>query len=164
MFFHICSGRIALSRTQQKPIQFIVHHYISHWNGNCGTAFYVDRATNQSHFSDPECRQLIKQMVKKKLPPGQKRNQCAEAGCHCAVEGITPKYCKKRCEMRGQQAGYLGNQSEFYTAAHHVPYQFDRAVIFSPLMLHSAFLEEEDVARLSRDPAKGRLVATFYIV
>jgi Family of unknown function (DUF6445) len=166
VLFSYCSGRIALTRNQRKPIKLVVHHYISHWNGNGGTAFYLDRATNRSHFSDPECRQLIKQVKRKKKPPtpGQKRNPCAEAGCHCKVEGITPKYCKKQCEIRGQQTGYLGNQSEFYTTAYHVPYQFDRAVIFSPLLLHSAFLEEEDVVRLSCDPAKGRLVATFYVV
>lgn len=154
-----------MTPSQERPIQLIIHHYISHWNGNGGTAFYIDNATNQSHFSDPECRQLINQMKKKKkLPSGRMKNQCSEAGCHCAVPGITPKSCKSQCEkQRGQQPGYLGNHSEFYTAVHHVPYQFDRAVIFSPLMLHSAFLEEEDVVRLSCDPTKGRLVATFYV-
>jgi hypothetical protein len=160
------SGTIPLWRGKERPIQLVIHHYISHWNGNGGTAFYIDRATNHSHFSDPECRQIIKQVKKKKFSgPQKKSQQCAAAGCHCAVEGITPKYCKSQCELqRGQQPGYVGNHSEFYNAVHHVPYQFDRAVIFSPSMLHSAFIEEEDVARLSCDPAKGRLVATIYVV
>jgi hypothetical protein len=168
---HVDQGWIPTGKPfQREPIRLAVVHYVNpQWNGRGGTAFYMDKAVNKSSFSSSDCSKL-NQNAYHKYPQGSKAYYNA-SGCHCSTPGRHALCASILSERADGGHGYISNSTAFYQMVQHVPYQFDRAVIYSPHMLHSAYLLLDEEERPSDDvldflscvPAEGRLTANLFL-
>ena len=158
---HIDQGHVV---EQRRPVQMALVHYLSpHFPGTGGTAFYAETASGGNRFRYQDCQEL-KANAKEKFPKGTTALLEASS-CHCRPHnkqcGDYQWYIDKF--RHWTPPTYMGTpkHEEHYLLLHHVPYRYNRAVLYDARQLHSAYVES--VEHLSCAATQGRLTANVFL-
>jgi hypothetical protein len=180
-----------------EPLIAVTHYLSSTWEADAsapgantssgGTAFYRERASGASLFSDAACaavaaeaRSMAKGHAPKLKPGGQFMSAsyfCHNSPAVCCWNirqsmdenpAWRSYYADLNCQnvsvsiANGQ--GYPAASTDDFELLHAVPYRWNRAVIYSTKQLvHSAYLDTAAVKALSTSPQLGRLSANIFL-
>jgi hypothetical protein len=134
-------------------------YYLSpHWEGAGGTAFYREKASQASRFRTDDCH-VLKDLADAIYEIDSEEHH-DQYSCYCRLSTCGDE---GSCFHARVQQGYRSESDDGYELLLHVPFKFDRAIIYSAMQLHSGYLTKEDVDQLSCLPEKGRVTANVFI-
>ena len=178
---HVDNGFV---KPTNQPITVAMVHYLSLSPATSfgGTAFYMETASQASRFRPSDCRNLHKHLTKNEGLIVNSRAYRQRRGCYC--ETTTTTSGESSSDSGDRLANCLGEAvdaatippryytnnttnnttktNDLFELLLHVPYAFDRVVIYSGKQLHTAHVPEPSV--LSCDPQKGRVTANLFLV
>lgn len=162
--------RLAVVHYLQPP-NSVYYHNLGHKPRNNdnptgdGTAFYADIVANEtSRFDYGDCRALQDYAKNEKGWPRGSRNYYEASSCFCP-----PRHdlCRKALAERVNDNKTTTNSNVHYKLLQHVPYQYNRAVLYPAKMLHSAYIAttttNDSLPSLSCWPDRGRLTANVFL-
>lgn len=157
----VCYAPKSLSHEQRAPHvdrdaktnpQRALVHYLSKSRSDWGgTGFYRERQSQTSLFRDLS--------VDSYFLTGSATYNCS-LNSRRAFDAHCRSSSKSSIDRRGRPF-YQAKSDDEFELLHVVPFQFDRAVIYDAMQLHSAYIETS--ARLSCDPEHGRLAASVFL-
>ena len=172
---HVDNGFV---KPTNQPITVAMVHYLSSPAITFGgTAFYMETASQASRFRSSDCRNLHKHLTKNEGLIANSRAYRQRRGCYCETTsgdsssegGDRLANCLEADDTTATvPPGYYANNTtdstsnDLFELLLHIPYAFDRVVIYSGKQLHTAHVPDPSV--LSCDPQKGRVTANLFLV
>ena len=175
---HVDNGFV---KPTNHPITVAMVHYLSLSPATPfgGTAFYMETASQASRFRPSDCRNLHQHLTKNEGLIANSRAYRQRQGCYCETTTTTSESSSDSGDRLANcleaddttatvPPGYYANNTtdstsnDLFELLLHIPYAFDRVVIYSGKQLHTAHVPEPSV--LSCDPQKGRVTANLFLV
>ena len=147
--------------TKKHPVKLAIVHYLSHsFPAAGGTAFYQEVSSGGSRFLLKDCKALKAKAKSLGYKSGETR-YLKQSSCHCRPHG-------KNCDYYSWYSasvpeGYMSESTSQYELLLHVPYKYNRAVVYHPLQLHSAYVDDYTLQSLTCDPRHGRVTANAFL-
>ena len=140
----------------------IVHYLNPTFQGTGGTSFYKEKISQGSRFFYSDCKRLREKAKEMGLKPGTTTYMEA-ISCHCRINNVNCSsyiwYARKLPEAK-----YTNDSTSHYELMLHVPYKFNTAVIYATQQLHSAYIDDDTLGKLTCDAKEGRVTGNVFLV
>jgi hypothetical protein len=154
---HVDTGLVQNPNGSFESLTLALIHYLSpDYTGTGGTSFYEQRASNSSRFTAGDCDKL--QKVAKMNYPVHSEEYRAQMSCYCDKRGAGCREFYKNVPS----GSYHSDSSQHFELVLHIPYQYNRVVLYSAKQLHTLHIDQ--VNTLSCHAAKGRLTTNLFMI